>query len=187
MCRLGHGQRRSPAHSALPVAVTVKNYSFWQHCGGDLYLATLWLKAEVLSSTSASPSCTAGAMWQHHHTTCQFGEPGQHSQSPPKWGCDTLRCQTNWFAVNLYLDCWGCSNLIWASQEEKGQWDAFLWIKFQGESLGQDILTCVASSPHTFIVRSQPHARSEAPVLPSIYCKIAISGWLGFLVRMSLV
>lgn len=37
-CRLGHWQRWSPAHSALPVAVTVRNESFWQHCRGDLYL-----------------------------------------------------------------------------------------------------------------------------------------------------
>lgn len=171
MCRLGHGQRWSPAHSALPVAVTVKNDSIWQHCRGDLYLARLWLKAEVLPSTawacnvSVSPSCTAGAIWQHHHITCQFGESGQHSQFPPKWGCGTLGCQTNWFAINLYLDSWGCCNLIWAIQEAKGQWDAFVWITFQDESLGQDILTCVSSSPHTLIVQSEPRACSEAPLL----------------------
>lgn len=179
-CRLGHWQRCSPAHSALPVAVTVTMESFWQHCRGDLYLARLWLKAEVLPWTawacdgSASPSYTPGLCGSIVTPRASLGDPLSRSpkyiwsQFLPKQACSTLGCQINWFAISLYLDTWGCCNLTWAIQEAKGQWDAFVWIKFQDESLGQGILTCVASSPHTLIVQPEPHACSEAPLLSKL-------------------
>lgn len=174
--RLGHGQRWSSAHSALPVAVTVRNESFWQQCSGDLYLARLWLKAEVLPSTclSLSCQCTPGTVWYGSIVTPHVSLGDLVSRSPKyiwlqfltKQACDTLGCQTNWFAISLYLDTWGCCNLIWTIQEAKRQWGAFVW--WEDESLGQGILIYVASSPHTLIVQPEPHACSEAPLLSKL-------------------
>lgn len=76
-CRLGHGQRWSSAHSALSVAVTVRNESFWQHCRGDFYLARLWLKAEVLPSTT----------WACHVSAYQGQfDMAELSHHVPVWG-----------------------------------------------------------------------------------------------------
>lgn len=153
---------RSPACSALPVAVTVKNESFWRHRRGDLYLARLWLKAEVLPSAvwacnvSASPSCTPGTIWEHRLTLCQYGG----STKMGLWHLGISHQVVCYQSIFTYLRMLQ-SDLGYSGSG--GAVGCICIMKLQEESLGQGILTC------------DKHHSS-----PSFYCKMAISGWSDF-------
>lgn len=158
-------QRCSPAHSALPVAVTVKKKII-------LTAVQRWsVSCKVVANGLRIALMSVPVLPVHQGLYTSIVKPPtnfwgsvQHSQSLLKWVCDNLEYQTNCFAINLWTSeakfrYWGCCNLICAIKEA-GRHRGMNPIPGWEPQSGHFDLRGLLSSP--LIVQQEPRACSAA-------------------------